>query len=324
MFNRFIKASIHSAKGKLSRFAERLVFLRRVAKGLMTAAHHAVMVFGIAAITILSIMYFKPDLTSDLKAWAPFSTAIADDTEVAPAHLTNLMDVPAKPLTLSSNLDSMTAVADNGRNSSAASLEQQRLVSDWISKRYHVAGDASYMLVSATYQTAAEIKLDPLLILAVMAIESSFNPYAESPMGAQGLMQVMAKLHHEKFQKLGGVKAALNPVANIKVGSLILKDYVTRSGSVEAGLKLYVGAAALDSDSGYGAKVLAEYQRLKEVALGKKIPVITTTASKSLPKTNDADSLSDSSKSIRSSEEKSVSSNQRFLTEGDHALFAGL
>jgi soluble lytic murein transglycosylase-like protein len=282
------------------------------------------MVFGIAAITILSIMYFKPDLTSDLKAWVPFSTAIADDTEVAPAHLTNLMDVPAKPLTLSSNLDSMTVVADNRRNSSAASLEQQRLVSDWISKRYHVAGDASYMLVSATYQTAAEIKLDPLLILAVMAIESSFNPYAESPMGAQGLMQVMAKLHHEKFQKLGGVKAALNPVANIKVGSLILKDYVTRSGSVEAGLKLYVGAAALDSDSGYGAKVLAEYQRLKEVALGKKIPVITTTASKSLPKTNDADSLSDSSKSIRSSEEKSVSSNQRFLTEGDHALFAGL
>src|SRR5450830_1072000 len=85
-------------------------------------------------------------------------------------------------------------------------------------------GDDTDMLVSAAYLTAREIKLDPLLILAVMAIESRFNPFAESPMGAQGLMQVMSKVHHDKFQELGGVKAALNPVANIKVGSLILKE----------------------------------------------------------------------------------------------------
>jgi hypothetical protein len=111
------------------------------------------------------------------------------------------------------------------------------------------------MLVSAAYMTAKEIKLDPLLILSVMAIESGFNPFAESPVGAQGLMQVMSKIHHDKFEDLGGVKAALNPVANIKVGSLILKDYVTRGGSVEAGLKLYVGAGAFESDFGYGARV---------------------------------------------------------------------
>lgn len=301
MFNRFIKAVIHSAQGKLSRFTERSAFLRRIVKGLLTVAHHAVMVSGVAAITILSIVYFKPDFTSDLKTWLPFSTAIADDnTEAAPSHLTDLMDMPAKPLADSSNLDNLTLVSGTERNSSTDSVEQQRLVSDWISKRYHVAGDASYMLVSATYQTAAEIKLDPLLILAVMAIESSFNPYAESPMGAQGLMQVMAKLHHEKFQKLGGIKAALNPVANIKVGSRILKEYVTRSGSVEGGLKMYVGAAALDNDTGYGAKVLAEYQRLKEAALGKKVPVVATSVSKPLPKHTDADNLSDNAKPVQS------------------------
>ena len=132
------------------------------------------------------------------------------------------------------------------------------------------------MLVSAAYLTAVETKLDPLLILAVIAVESRFNPFAESPMGAQGLMQVMSKVHKDKFDDHGGVKAALNPVANIKVGSQILKDYVRRGGSVEAGLKGYVGAAALDSDSGYGAKVLAEYHRLKEVANGKKVPTSST------------------------------------------------
>eukprot|EP01031_Cornospumella_fuschlensis_P004096 gene4096-5118_t len=131
------------------------------------------------------------------------------------------------------------------------------------------------MLVSAAYLTARDIKLDPLLILAVMAIESGLNPFAESPMGAQGLMQVMSKIHHEKFQDMGGVQAALNPVANIRVGSLILKDYVTRGGSVEAGLKTYVGAAAFETDDGYGSRVLAEYKRLKQVSAGKKVPTYT-------------------------------------------------
>jgi soluble lytic murein transglycosylase-like protein len=153
---------------------------------------------------------------------------------------------------------------------------QQQWVTTWLSKRYRVAADATDMLVSAAYLTAKEIKLDPLLILSVMAIESRFNPFAESPVGAQGLMQVMSKVHRDKFEDHGGMKAALDPVANIRVGSLILKEYVTRAGSVEAGLKLYVGAGAFETDYGYGAKVLAEYQRLKEVARGKKVPIYST------------------------------------------------
>jgi hypothetical protein len=115
-----------------------------------------------------------------------------------------------------------------------------------------------------------------------MAIESGLNPFAESPMGAKGLMQVMAKVHHDKFEQVGGQQAALNPVANIKVGALILKDYVKRTGSVEGGLKTYVGAADLETDSGYGAKVLAEYKKLKQVAKGHKVP---TTNPRPLPET---------------------------------------
>ena len=153
--------------------------------------------------------------------------------------------------------------------------KQQEAVTNWLAKRYRVAGDATNMLVSTAYLTAREIKIDPLLILAVMAIESGLNPFAESPMGAQGLMQVMSKVHTDKFEELGGVQAALNPVANIRVGALILKDYVSRGGSVEAGLKYYVGAAAFETDDGYGYKVMAEYNRLKQVSSGKKVPHIT-------------------------------------------------
>jgi len=88
-------------------------------------------------------------------------------------------------------------------------------------------------------------------------------------------MQVMSKIHHAKFQDMGGTQAALNPVANIRVGAQILKEYVSRGGSVEAGLKTYVGAAAFETDQGYGSKVLAEYKRLKMVADGKRVPTFT-------------------------------------------------
>jgi hypothetical protein len=108
-----------------------------------------------------------------------------------------------------------------------------------------------------------------------MAIESRFNPFAESAMGAQGLMQVMSRVHREKFDNHGGPTAALNPVANIQVGARILKDMIRVSGSVQGGLKLYVGAGNMETDGGYGAKVLAEYTRLQQVAAGKRVPTFT-------------------------------------------------
>jgi hypothetical protein len=104
-------------------------------------------------------------------------------------------------------------------------------------------------------------------------------------MGAQGLMQVMSKVHSDKFEEVGGSQAALNPVANIRVGALILKDYVKRTGSVEGALKSYVGAAAADDDSGYGSKVLTEYKRLKQVASGKNVPIYFPPAPAAAPST---------------------------------------
>lgn len=159
-------------------------------------------------------------------------------------------------------------------------VTQQQIVANWLAKRYRVGNDAAHSFVTAAYLTAKDFKLDPLLILSVMAIESGLNPFAESPVGAQGLMQVMSKIHQDKFDQFGGLEAALDPVANIRVGTQILKEYVTRGGSVEAGLKMYVGAALAETDGGYGSKVLAEYRRLKDVSSGKSVPVVTTAAAK--------------------------------------------
>lgn len=284
MLNRLSGATSDFARRKAKQSAAWMLFVRDTVNGFMTTAHHTLMVLGIAAICAWGIIFIKPEIADQLKSFSPFaSAAIAKTlpTRSSPQQTALLPDAQELSLTAKQTEIGTASLSDvqTHDKTAAATSRQQEWVTNWLSKRYRVAADATNMLVSAAYMTAREIKLDPLLILSVMAIESGFNPFAESPVGAQGLMQVMSKVHHDKFEDHGGVKAALNPLANIRVGSLILKDYVTRGGSVEAGLKLYVGAGAFDSDSGYGAKVLAEYRRLKQVAMGKKVPVFTTSAS---------------------------------------------
>ena len=99
-----------------------------------------------------------------------------------------------------------------------------------------------------------------------MAIESRFNPFAQSSVGAQGLMQVMTKIHTDKYQHFGGHFAAFDPVTNLKVGVKVLQECIERAGSLEGGLKYYVGAANLPDDGGYAAKVMAEHFRIQQVA----------------------------------------------------------
>ena len=134
-------------------------------------------------------------------------------------------------------------------------------------------------LVSEAYVQGKANQLDPTLILAIMAIESSFNPFAQSSVGAQGLMQVMTKVHTDKYETFGGQHAAFDPVTNLKVGVKVLKECIARAGSIEGGLKYYVGAANLESDGGYAAKVLAEHQRLRMAVGLRSSSVMTAKAS---------------------------------------------
>jgi soluble lytic murein transglycosylase-like protein len=261
MINRFIGTSAKFVQSVASQPIT-LSSVIKAARGLLTTAQHTLTVFGLSAVAVLALLYTRPDLAKHVSemlyrqpapvAQAPMPTLAA----MVDPHQNEATEAPS---------------ADD---KPAANSKQQQFVTDWLSRRYRVAGDAANMLVSTTYQAAHDIKIDPLLVLAVMAIESGLNPFAESPVGAKGLMQVMAKVHHDKFEEMGGAEAALNPVANIRVGAQILKDYVNRSGSVEGALKSYVGAGASDNDSGYGNKVLAEYNRLKQVANGKKVPTV--------------------------------------------------
>jgi soluble lytic murein transglycosylase-like protein len=166
--------------------------------------------------------------------------------------------------------DPLAVQAGSTETPATASVDpRQKHVVQYLSRRYRVAEEATRMLVSAAFQIGQESKLDPLLILSVVAIESSLNPFAESAMGAQGLMQVMTRVHAGRFEQHGGHLAALDPIANMKVGSAILADLISRGGSVERGLQLYVGAGNQPDDGGYGVRVLGERARLSLAATGK-------------------------------------------------------
>jgi len=146
---------------------------------------------------------------------------------------------------------------------------EQRALAEAIARRYRVAEEAIAEIVSSAYRAGAEYRVDPLLILAVVAVESRFNPLAQSVLGAKGLMQILPRFHHDKLSEHGGEAALLEPETNIQIGTRILREYLRRSGETEAALQMYVGS---DSDSEYPNKVLAERSRLQQaVARAKRL-----------------------------------------------------
>lgn len=137
---------------------------------------------------------------------------------------------------------------------------------DLVSRRYRVAGDALMPIFAAAELTARELHLDPLLIIAVIGVESGFNPFSQSGYGAQGLMQVVPRFHADKLPGEAAPAAFLDPVINVQVGARVLRESINRMGGLEEGLQQF-GGAANDPERRYSTKVLAEKQRLEKATL---------------------------------------------------------
>ena len=145
--------------------------------------------------------------------------------------------------------------------------KERHAVANHLASKYRISLNESMRYVSHAVEVANEVNLDPMLLLAVMATESSFNPNAQSRAGAQGLMQVLTRVHTEKFEPYGGAMAAFLPEANIRVGALILKACIAKAGSLEAGLRSYLGAPhASSGPNSYTFKVITEREELNDVA----------------------------------------------------------
>ena len=267
--------------------SDKIAVLDRV----VSTARRTLMVLGLASMTALTVMFFRPELTDQIKVLSPFWT------EPVNGGVTSL-DKPSLLADTAGSATLDTTASDSGAAQAAfaaPSLAAQQRVTGWLAKRHRVAGAASKMLVDAAYVTAKETDIDPLLILSVISVESRMNPFAESSMGAQGLMQVMTDVHKNKFDGHGGRKAVQDPSANLRVGAMLLKESIRKTGSIEAGLKRYIGVDEPRGDGGYSVKVLGEYARLQAVANGR---YVAATKAPALPANTTARGGPDKAKSI--------------------------
>lgn len=231
-------------------------FAADVAEGFWVITHNGLAFVGLLVFCVATIMGTQPELR--LSAELRLISWLQDrQTELMPGD---------------------TAAADRAGSATPQQLPQRMTrLAGWLSRKYKVGVEPLSVLVAEAYESGEKAQIDPTLILAVMAIESGFNPYAQSPVGAQGLMQVMTKVHIEKFEVFGATPAAFDPLTNLKVGVQVLKDCIARAGSVEGGLKLYVGAVDNSPDS-YLGRVLAEHNRLRKVAQGQQVPTTEPSA----------------------------------------------
>lgn len=236
------------------------VFLRDVGHGLLEISHNTLALLGLAVLAVTVFTAGRADLRTQVEVMALEWLQDRHDAQ-SPDDADGVL-AAAEPTAVSR----ATAADPKQLN------HQQAAVAQWISRRYKVAPEPIARLVQEAWHVGQRAAIEPTLILAIMAVESSFNPFAQSPVGAQGLMQVMTRVHDEKYEAFGGTHAAFDPVSNLRVGVQVLKECIARAGSLHEGLRHYVGAAAQDNDGGYAARVLGEQAHLLAVAKGERVP----------------------------------------------------
>ena len=237
------------------------VFVSDVGRGMLEISHNTLALLGLAVVAAVILTAGRADIRASL--------------EVATL---GWLQTRHEERALQSG-DLLAVLSDQDAVSRATAVDPRELtreqssIAKSITRRYKVAPEPIARLVQEAWVMGQRAGLDPTLILAIMAVESSFNPFAQSPMGAQGLMQVMTRVHDAKYEAFGGTHAAFDPISNLRVGVQVLKECIARAGNLQDGLRFYVGAALLENDGGYVGRVLAEQAQLRGVASGRPVPV---------------------------------------------------
>ena len=252
------------------------VFVRDVGRGMLEVSHNTLALVGLLALALGLFAAGRPEIRQQAEqVTLEWLKTRHDARELASGNFLNAVAEP--------DAVSRATAADL----TALSRDQARLAS-WIARRYKVAPEPVSALVQEAWSIGQRVGLDPTLILAIMAVESSFNPFAQSPVGAQGLMQVMTRVHDDKYEAFGGIRAAFDPISNLRVGVQVLKECIARAGSVQEGLRFYVGAALLDTDGGYAGRVFVEQGLMRNVAEGRAVPLTASNNPAATPRATEA------------------------------------
>ena len=171
------------------------------------------------------------------------------------------------------------AVSDSGAARSTATLikdlpKDQMAVAQSLSRRYKVSPEPIGALVSEAWAIGERSQIAPTLILAVMAIESRFNPFASGSQGGMGLMQIEPAVHSNALTAFGGRLAAFDPLTNLRVGARHLQFLIQQSVSIEDALRLYALDSGQINDEQYVDRVLNEQKQLDKITQGFKTAAV--------------------------------------------------
>jgi hypothetical protein len=163
-----------------------------------------------------------------------------------------------------------TAPVEPGAGRSTAvptqSLTPEQLsVTQWLSRKYRISPEPLGALVTEAWAVGERSQLPPTLILAVIAVESNFNPFAQRGDQRQGLMQIDGSAQLSILNGFGGPLSAFDPVTNLRVGSRLLQGFIQEAGSIEEGLQAYARTSPQAGDSNYPQRVLGEYRQLEQL-----------------------------------------------------------
>jgi len=174
------------------------------------------------------------------------------------------IDVPPPVMAQSPEVTAELLARANDANTEARDprAEAYRRLGEYLAARYRISAVVATDIVSKAHAVGRRLELDPALILAIISVESRFNPVAESTMGAKGLMQVIPRFHAEKIASVGGEHRVFELEPNITVGARILKEYMRHTGDLFDALQMYVGASSEEDANEYSEKVARERDRL--------------------------------------------------------------
>lgn len=161
----------------------------------------------------------------------------------------------------------LNVILDNKKNTPKISKQNKiALLTDYIVNGYQVSESKAHKIVYEAFHISEQKGIDPLLLLAITAVESSFNDKAKNSSGAVGLVQALPRAHPEKIREIklngGSVYGIRN---NLSLGAQIYKEYLDSSkGNQTIALQRYNGSLK-DGNRTYSKKVMAALKPMKKV-----------------------------------------------------------
>lgn len=147
--------------------------------------------------------------------------------------------------------------------------KDQLAVTYWLSRRYRVSPEPLAALVTEAWDIGERSQIAPTLIMAIMAIESKFNPFSAGTQGAMGLMQIDPDLNVNELSTFGGRLAVFDPVTNLRLGVRRLQDLILQNGTLEEALRQYAMQSGQSEDSQYVERILNEQKMLEKLLMSK-------------------------------------------------------